>query len=199
MEDILSNGHEIACHGYFHTHFDRMSKDEIRKDLSMFKELFLKHFGFEVVGFRAPQLRINDLVIEILGELGFIYSSSVELEAGGSGLQALNSKPYRYENGILELPVTVDDWHILIKKGIAHPHLFVNYLKEAHHENANYLLHPWRIGQKKYIEALKPFILGNKYQWVTLSQMASGKSGCSLNGDLGEFGITEIICRVLRW
>lgn len=79
----LTQGHEIACHSLRHEDFlgkvsgiplgKTQSQDIIAESKALLEDLFHR----EVVGFRAPYLRVNREVLSALAELDFRYDSSV--------------------------------------------------------------------------------------------------------------------------
>ena len=81
LDEIVSGGHEVASHGSRHVDYRRISEEEALKELLSFKEELERVTGTEVVGFRAPQFRIDVRLIKLLKEAGFKYDSSLP-EAG---------------------------------------------------------------------------------------------------------------------
>ncbi len=70
-------GHEIACHGWKHTPLlDILEKDR-RDHLEQFIALYQDFFHTLPKGFRAVQLRIDEMQFRLLKEYGFVYDSSV--------------------------------------------------------------------------------------------------------------------------
>ena len=79
----FTQGHEIACHSLRHEDFlgkvsgiplgKTQSQDIIAESRALLEDLFHR----EVVGFRAPYLRVNREVLSALAELDFRYDSSV--------------------------------------------------------------------------------------------------------------------------
>ena len=75
-----------------------------------------KHFledltGQEIIGYRAPVFSLTNQTIwtlDILNELGFVYSSSV-LPASNplNGFPNTPKTPFYWANGLLEIPVPV--------------------------------------------------------------------------------------------
>jgi polysaccharide deacetylase family protein (PEP-CTERM system associated) len=80
LQEIANEGHEIACHSYYHRRVDMMTPDEFRMDTRRAVSAIIQATGNMPFGFRAPSWSINTNVtwaFEILAELGFIYDSSV--------------------------------------------------------------------------------------------------------------------------
>ena len=79
IEKIVSNGHEIASHGYSHTDIRKMSKSEFESDLKKSLSILQKISGDNILGFRAPFFSINrknSWVFDILKKY-FVYDSSI--------------------------------------------------------------------------------------------------------------------------
>ncbi|HHT9120051.1 MAG TPA: polysaccharide deacetylase family protein [Candidatus Hypogeohydataceae bacterium YC41] len=79
----LTKGHEIACHSLRHEDFlgvvsgmplnKMQSQDIIAESRAILEDIFRK----QVVGFRAPYLRVNHEILSALSELNFKYDSSL--------------------------------------------------------------------------------------------------------------------------
>jgi peptidoglycan/xylan/chitin deacetylase (PgdA/CDA1 family) len=68
IDRIISEGHELASHGWFHSSFDN-------KDLLTSKNELSKISGTEVKGFRmARMMQVNDIAIK---DAGYVYNSSL--------------------------------------------------------------------------------------------------------------------------
>jgi len=109
LSELASEGFEIGLHGYRHElgmarrPFDRI-KNEIETSLS-----FLRSFGVEVKGFRAPGLSISPAVLSVLEDLNFIYDSSIQL-CNRAYHSCGISFPYKYPGkNFWEIPLTVQD------------------------------------------------------------------------------------------
>jgi polysaccharide deacetylase family protein (PEP-CTERM system associated) len=80
VREILSHGHEIGCHSYWHRLVYEMSPEEFREDTRQAKETLEAAAGVKVLGYRAPTFSVTKRslwALEILGELGFCYDSSI--------------------------------------------------------------------------------------------------------------------------
>ena len=75
VHDIASK-HEVASHGLTHQALDSTSSD-MRKELLTSKQLLEEVTGQEVLGFRAPRLRICPELFSQLESAGYQYDSSV--------------------------------------------------------------------------------------------------------------------------
>ncbi len=95
---ILPYGHEIASHGMSHIRkngFDVMPFEKQKKHLSESKKILEDLSGQEVVSFRAPALRVNNLTVKALEETGYSVDSSVasqrfDMFMSFGGLKKLN-------------------------------------------------------------------------------------------------------------
>lgn len=80
VTDIVSRGHEVACHGYLHRLAYQLGPVEFRRDVQRALAILQDLVGGEVRGFRAASYSIvagTMWVIDILIELGFEYDSSI--------------------------------------------------------------------------------------------------------------------------
>ena len=80
VKNILSAGHEVACHGYGHIEIFRQTPDEFRQDAQRAKGFLEDLLGVPVLGYRAPDFSVVSSTLwalDTLSELGFQYDSSV--------------------------------------------------------------------------------------------------------------------------
>jgi polysaccharide deacetylase family protein (PEP-CTERM system associated) len=80
IAEIHDRGHELAVHSYDHTMITKQTPQEFRSDLRRSKEIIEDIISEPVVGFRAPTYSIVEetmWALEILGEEGFLYDSSI--------------------------------------------------------------------------------------------------------------------------
>ncbi|MCE5340994.1 MAG: polysaccharide deacetylase family protein [Planctomycetaceae bacterium] len=85
IKEIANEGHEIAVHGFHHKQIFKLNRDEFRKEVGDAKKLLEDLSGRKVIGHRAPAFSINQdtkWALEVLGELGFVYDSSILPMAG---------------------------------------------------------------------------------------------------------------------
>lgn len=104
VRSLADAGHEVALHGYSHRSLVGMSEAEQRQDLERGLEA-LAALGIEPAGYRAPFWRLTHATLELLGEHGFAYDSSLMDD----------DRPYLIEAAgrtLTELPVhwSLDDW-----------------------------------------------------------------------------------------
>ncbi len=77
---IVSQGHELASHGYDHIPVFEQTPDVFRADVRRTKRLLEDIGGCAVQGYRAASFSINAKnlwALRILAEEGFVYSSSI--------------------------------------------------------------------------------------------------------------------------
>ena len=77
---ILTDGHEVASHGWDHNSdraFDVITLEEQMEHLKLSKDLLKKISGKEIMSFRAPALRINENTGLALNKMGFKTDSSI--------------------------------------------------------------------------------------------------------------------------
>jgi peptidoglycan/xylan/chitin deacetylase (PgdA/CDA1 family) len=113
VEEIAKKGHEIACHGLYHScKIDPKTKkmlvtpEEFEKR-TMEARLLLEYIsGKPVVGYRAPNALISGWMIDSLERLGFKYDSSVSANSlynkTDSQLLGVRTEPYYPDKGGLE-------------------------------------------------------------------------------------------------
>ena len=80
IKGIVSEGHEIAVHGFYHRQIFKLSHDEFKKEVGDAKKLLEDLTGRQVLGHRAPAFSVNkdtQWALEVLLEEGFKYDSSV--------------------------------------------------------------------------------------------------------------------------
>jgi polysaccharide deacetylase family protein (PEP-CTERM system associated) len=83
---IVSAGHEIASHGYWHRSVTSMTHEEFRADVRSAKAELEDVSGCPVLGFRAPNFSIQrgmDWALDVLVEEGHRYDSSRWPRSGG--------------------------------------------------------------------------------------------------------------------
>lgn len=76
VDEIHGAGHEIASHGYAHRLAYAHTADELRRDLRRSRNHLESVTGGEVIGYRAPNFSVDDAVIDVIAEEGFVYDSS---------------------------------------------------------------------------------------------------------------------------
>lgn len=80
IKRIVSEGHELACHGYEHIRVTEQTPEQFRDDVAKAKKLLEEISGKEIKGYRAASYSIgasNLWALKVLQEEGFKYSSSI--------------------------------------------------------------------------------------------------------------------------
>ncbi len=110
IQDIVSNGHELASHGFMHQHLSKQDSNSFFDDISSAKKLLEDTSGSEIKGYRAPCFSIdknNEWAHDRILEAGYEYSSSCyPIKHDLYGVPKAPLTPFYLENGLLEIPVT---------------------------------------------------------------------------------------------
>ncbi|MET7994598.1 polysaccharide deacetylase [Amycolatopsis sp. NPDC005232] len=182
---IAAAGHEIALHGYAHepvSTLDRAAELAVnRRSAALIEKLT----GAPPAGHRTPSWDFTDNTIEILGELGVEYDSSLmgtdfEPYFARSGDVCDPGGPYRFgaASSIVELPVswTLDDYphleYLRLPYGVM-PGLqdadamFERFLRDVRYMTetvpggvTTVTLHPQVVGRGARMAALERFVVG---------------------------------------
>ena len=84
---------------------------------------------------------------------------------------------------------------ILIRRRSGSKGLYDEMAKSSE-EGSVFLLHPWRIGQNKYIKVLIDIMEKYENRLCALSALAQRRKGIALRRDIGEFSTKELIMRI---
>ncbi len=108
---IATAGHELALHSFRHIPLPDVAIDEFATRVRDAKDQLEDVAQQAVVGFRAPMFSLVEAsygAIDVLGELGFRYSSSaMPIRHPLYGNPAYPTTPFRWANGLVELPCPV--------------------------------------------------------------------------------------------
>lgn len=78
VREISQRGFEIGNHGYTHIYPDRLGSREAEKDEYVKANAMLEKLtGKRPQGFRSPAWDFSDYTVELMEELGFVYSSNM--------------------------------------------------------------------------------------------------------------------------
>jgi carbamoyltransferase len=110
IEQIVSAGHYVACHGLNHKYLNRISSAEKREEIISGKKKIEDALGVPVYGFRAPGYSIDLESLRILRDAGYLYDSSIFPNyefRNRLGLERLHPEPFLMfpEDGFFELPM----------------------------------------------------------------------------------------------
>lgn len=179
IKNIVSQGHEIACHSYSHTPVGELGKENFKTDLEKNINALIKAGANDIKGFRAPLFSLTKnctWAYDVMKELDLTYSSSV-LPAKNPlyGWEEFGGNYKKMESGIIEFPITLSKFgplNIPIAGGVyfrALPNYFIlNAVKKkfAEHQPVLSYFHPYDIDtqQERYMHA---GIKDNKfYNWL---------------------------------
>jgi polysaccharide deacetylase family protein (PEP-CTERM system associated) len=111
VREIADHGHEIALHSWRHVALTDVEPGEFRVGAERGKDLIEQITGRRLVGFRAPTASLvpaSAWAVDVLGELGFRYSSSVVSAHNPLfGWPGAPREVFRWPNGLVELPIPV--------------------------------------------------------------------------------------------
>jgi polysaccharide deacetylase family protein (PEP-CTERM system associated) len=110
VERIVSEGHELASHGYAHQRATEQTPAAFLEDIRSAKALLEDIGGVEVRGYRAPSFSVgaaNRWAFDCIAEAGYRYSSSVyPIRHDHYGMPDAPRFPYRSREGLLEVPLS---------------------------------------------------------------------------------------------
>jgi peptidoglycan-N-acetylglucosamine deacetylase len=147
FRELVAAGHEIAHHGYRHLptpSLDRQGEcDELERGLQALADI-----GVRPGGYRSPGWELTPRTLELLGEMGFAWDSSLMDD----------DRPYRLAGGLVELPVhwSLDDVPYHLRH--AHPdEILAVWTAEHDHAGGHltYTLHPELTGRGHRVTLLE--------------------------------------------
>jgi polysaccharide deacetylase family protein (PEP-CTERM system associated) len=111
MRRIAAQGHEIACHGYWHRLVYDQTPKEFREDVRRAKAILEGIVGRPVLGYRAPSFSITGAslwALEVLAEEGFAYDASIfPIRHDRYGIPGATRHPHRVDgHALLEIPAS---------------------------------------------------------------------------------------------
>jgi polysaccharide deacetylase family protein (PEP-CTERM system associated) len=165
IRDIVSDGHELASHGYWHQKAFMQTPDEFLDDIVQSKRVLEAISGVEVLGYRAPSFSIdsrNEWAFDLLKRAGYQYSSSTyPISHDHYGTPDWPTSPFRLDNGLLEIPqATIELLGRRLPVGgggffrlfpMLLNRFFVKKFHEQHENPYVFYFHPWEmdVGQPK--------------------------------------------------
>jgi polysaccharide deacetylase family protein (PEP-CTERM system associated) len=162
IHDIVSRGHEVACHGYSHQLIYNQKPGVFREETIRSKALLEEITQTRVRGYRAASYSITDRsrwALDILVEAGFDYDSSIfPVRHDRYGIPDAPEFPHRMEtpNGhcIVEFPLStarIFRYRLPVAGG-GYFRLYPYWLSKAGLKQINrrqkpfiFYLHPWEI------------------------------------------------------
>lgn len=116
---ILSDDHELACHGWFHEDFSELVRADQREVLQRCVNLVRLVSGQSPRGHRAPYWALGAETLELVEEAGFVYDSSLMSEdyrltrvRHGDRHDTVDGSTLGTPGELIEVPVywALDDW-----------------------------------------------------------------------------------------
>jgi len=161
VREIQSRGHEIASHGCCHELPEFLSADELKQDLTDSKKLLEDITGAPISGYRAPSFAINDDILKIIEDAGYLYDSSYNSFGlhGRYGRISLNGTckkgvAHKISDNFFELPISnlmINGWVLPWGGGgyfrLAPYQLFRYGVEVILKKNDAYIfyMHPWEL------------------------------------------------------
>ena len=113
VREIAAQGHELACHSYWHRLIYNLDREEFRKDTHRAKDVIEQIAGQAIYGYRAPTYSVIDRsvwALDVLSELGFTYDSSIfPIHHDRYGMPDAPRAPFRFRASagtMTEFPIT---------------------------------------------------------------------------------------------
>jgi polysaccharide deacetylase family protein (PEP-CTERM system associated) len=113
VREIQSRGHEVASHGYNHILCNEQSPAALKKELTDSKKKLEDIIGSAVFGYRAPNFSVNDDILKLIEDCGYLYDSSYNSFAlhGRYGKVSLNGSSkkglaHQMSADFFELPIS---------------------------------------------------------------------------------------------
>ncbi len=172
MRRIVSDGHELASHGFGHRRVDSQSPDAFRADVRDAKQTLEDAGGVHVCGYRAPTFSIgrsSTWAHAILAEEGYRYSSSVyPVKHDLYGSPGAPQTAFAPLSGMLEVPLTTVrllGFDVPASGGgffRLYPYpvsrWLLNRASRANRAPAIFYLHPWEIDPEQPRQHEAPFL-----------------------------------------
>lgn len=161
VRNIISNGHELASHGYGHQRASDLDREQFRQDVDRAKKILEDQSGQTVSGYRAPSFSISDRnrwAIDVLEETGHRYSSSIfPVKHDHYGMPGAPRHPWQPngKDGLWELPPTTvpmmgrnlpaagGGWFRLMPYGLSR--WLINQVNTKELSPCMFYFHPWEI------------------------------------------------------
>ena len=131
VRGIASRGHEVASHGCDHELPNNLNINKLKNDLHSSRKRLEDILGTQVKGYRAPSFAINDHILKIIEECGYLYDSSYNSFGLHQryGKISLNGNQkyrmgYKLSKNFYELPISNIDLKIPLGSKFRHPNLF---------------------------------------------------------------------------
>jgi len=113
VRQIRDCGHEVASHGGNHHLCTALDKNQLALDLWTSKKQLEDITGQTVYGYRAPSFAVNDQILEMIKQAGYLYDSSYNSFSAHGRYGSIdlsgavkNGGSYQLDDGFFELPVS---------------------------------------------------------------------------------------------
>ncbi|HWZ14911.1 MAG TPA: polysaccharide deacetylase family protein [Mucilaginibacter sp.] len=141
IRQIVQEGHEIASHGYYHSHFEP-------EHLKSSKLVLTDISNTPVTGFRMPgMMPVDELEVE---KAGYVYNSSINPTwLPGRYNNFDKSRTWFYDGNVLQIPASVSPFVRVPLFWLSFhnfPLLFIKWMSSAAYKKDGYLnlyFHPW--------------------------------------------------------
>ena len=71
LRQMVTEGHELGNHGYYHKHHSQLNFDENRREISQTEDIIYKITGVKTVLFAPPYGEFNDTTLKAADSLGY--------------------------------------------------------------------------------------------------------------------------------
>ena len=113
VRQIRNRGHEVASHGDNHHLCTGLGRNQLTRDLLDSKNRLEDILGQAIYGYRAPSFAINDQVLKMIKEAGYLYDSSYNSFSAHGRYGTINLSSaikhggsYQIDDRFFELPVS---------------------------------------------------------------------------------------------
>jgi polysaccharide deacetylase family protein (PEP-CTERM system associated) len=110
VRQLISEGHEVASHGYAHERATNQTPDAFLADIRLAKMVLEDITGKDVIGYRAPSFSVgaaNPWAPACIEQAGYLYSSSVyPIAHDHYGMPGSPRFPHMSFGKLLEIPLT---------------------------------------------------------------------------------------------
>jgi len=163
VREIVSAGHELACHGYSHQLVYSQSREVFREETLRAKGILEDLGQVQVRGYRAASYSItreSEWALDVLLDAGFTYDSSIfPVRHDRYGIPDADVLPHRIrqsaQGGLVEFPLTtksIGRWRLPIAGGgyfRLFPYAFTRWalgsINQVEQRPFIFYLHPWEI------------------------------------------------------
>ena len=180
VERALADGHEIAHHGYLHTHPKTVEEEE--EVLDRGSRVIERLTGRKPLGFRSPGAGLSESMVGLLAKRGFLYDSSLMADDFTpyymrEGDRAPVDGPYQFGRAVdvVEIPFTwgLDDFpafeHVQSRAGIQPGLASPSAVYEIWSGDFDYLYD--RLGKGVYTLTMHPQCIGRGHRLLMLERL----------------------------